>query len=66
MPSKNLGSVFIKCSSPTKIDVATKYLTEETGKHLVVNPRSGRVNLTTKLFFCLSNGSKDIYNTQTK
>ncbi len=44
MPSKNLESVYLKCAMPAKIDVATKFVTEEAGKRLVVNPETGRVN----------------------
>lgn len=44
MPSKNLESVYLKCAMPAKIDVATKFVTEEEGKRLIVNPETGRVN----------------------
>ena len=44
MPGRNLEAVFVKCALPSKVDVATKFVTEETGKRLVVNPETGRVN----------------------
>lgn len=51
MPSKNLESVYLKCAMPAKIDVATKFVTEEEGKRLVVNPETGRI---------MSNYKKDL------
>ena len=54
MPARNLDVAYVKCAMPAKVAVATKFVKEETGKYLTVNPESGRVNLVkTKLSLTL-------------
>ena len=43
LPGRNLEPVFVKCALPAKVDVATKFMDEEEGQRLVVNPETGRV-----------------------
>ena len=44
MPARNLDAAYVKCAMPAKVAVATKFVKEEAGKYLAVNPESGRVN----------------------
>ncbi len=46
MPGKNLEPIHVKCALPAKVDVATRFLNDDDGNRLVVNPETGRVNKT--------------------